>query len=178
MELPPSNVKMVMFDMDLTILGKHTGGCFYGTPEELDALIKPAFRQILPKLLDNGFEVGIVTFSDSKMKPETSTAIAGVALARKVLRLALGRRSDEASRVYVAAAYPNLHSGMPNSKAWHINQVCGDFPIDQIMFFDDSLTNVTAARETGVLAFHINPAEQFTHEIWRKACQSVSCQEA
>jgi hypothetical protein len=52
--LPPKSIKLVLFDMDLTLLAKHTQGVYTGNISTLAMYVTEAFRQVVPVLLDNG----------------------------------------------------------------------------------------------------------------------------
>ena len=72
--VPPvlkEKLDVIVFDMDQTILSMHTRGAVYQTKLEgnsapcvadLDNVIVPSFRELVPLLVDNGF-TGIIELS-------------------------------------------------------------------------------------------------------------------
>ncbi len=102
------NIRAVVFDFDCTISLNHSGGRVRKEKMEqfLEDNISPCFRDILPRLLADGFLVGVATFADSYMAPPTH--IAGEDLVRTFFRHFFS--DDFADRIPIIAAYPGLPS--------------------------------------------------------------------
>jgi Ankyrin repeats (3 copies) len=200
MMLPPSFIKLVVFDFDMTILKIHTGGCFVGDPSQLVPQVSRTFLELAPHLISNGFKVAVATFSDENMSDIASAGVAGESLVRQVLDSAFLQyflhESDAASRTqalsdafYVVAANPTLRnsnaadsdSRMSNSKEWHIQQIkqqvrsrFGEIVEDNsIMFFDDSAKNIEVASAAGIHAFRIDRNAAFNDDVWRGAIRTL-----
>ncbi len=98
------NISAVVFDFDCTISLNHSGGRV--RREKLDYFlednISPCFQNILPRLLADGFLVGVATFADGYMAP--ATHVAGEDLVRTFFRHFFG--DDFADRIPIIAAYP------------------------------------------------------------------------
>jgi FMN phosphatase YigB (HAD superfamily) len=203
--LPPSHIKLVLFDMDRTLLQKHTSGCFRGDIEVLSRHVTAACLHVIPRLLENGFFVGVVTFSDSLcLEKERRDGLAGEELVRRLLQSALrrefARREPQLSeaeanerargavaRIYVAAANPSLRnrehprSRMPENKQWHIGRILNNIRLregvkiglPEILFFDDSDTNVRNARHSGVHAFRVDQRTALTVRHWVEAIERL-----
>ena len=127
--MPPRWIKMVLWDMDYTLLSTHTGGKWKKSIGELSRQVTRSFRLLVPHLIQRGYSVGVVTFSDSLVLDGSSAGMAGQGLVRDLLidtftRLygqikSLGSDAKELARrnaehiqkqVYVAAAYPTLRN--------------------------------------------------------------------
>ena len=102
--LKADNVKAVVFDFDCTISQKHSGGRVRRDKFEsfLKGNISPCFQYILPRLLEDGYLVGVATFADSFMAP--TTHISGEDLVRAFFRHYF--QDDFADRIPIVAAYP------------------------------------------------------------------------
>ena len=116
--LRADNVKAVVFDFDCTISLKHSGGRVRKDKFEifLNSNISPCFQYILPRLLQDGFLVGVATFADSFMAP--ATHIAGEDLVRAFFRHYF--HDDFAERIPIIAAYPGPSSSIPPSHLLHL----------------------------------------------------------
>ena len=103
-ELKAEKVKAVVFDFDCTISIKHSGGRVRKDKftQFLENNISPCFRYILPRLLGDGFQVGVATFADSFHAP--ATHIAGEELVRAFFRHYF--QDDFADRIPIIADYP------------------------------------------------------------------------
>jgi len=147
--LPPPAIKLVLFDMDQTILRCHTRGCYRGNVADLCPKVSMDFVHLVPGLLDAGYHVGIVTFSDALMALSTDdptvSVKAGEPLVHELLELTFAKHAEAAmpvleaqarakhlvSRIHVAAAFPQLQNQqvafankpMPRSKQWHIEKI-------------------------------------------------------
>eukprot|EP00954_Amorphochlora_amoebiformis_P007156 556590-Amorphochlora_amoeboformis.AAC.2 len=82
--LPPKKIKLVLWDMDNTLLSMHTRGVWFNKVsrqipalsradsnsrqvEDLFEHVTLPFLQLVPRLLKEGFQVGVVTFSDAEV---------------------------------------------------------------------------------------------------------------
>eukprot|EP00466_Bigelowiella_natans_P009214 jgi/Bigna1/88780/estExt_fgenesh1_pg.C_380030 len=150
--MPPSMIKMVLWDMDRTLLKTHTRGLWKDDIAKLAEEVTRAFKIVVPHLLHQKFSVGIVTFSDKLRVKSGKEGIAGEDLVgdliletfsdlySKVRKLKdnkdYARKNAEHIRdqLYIAAALPKLRNRqenkgaeMPNSKSWHIDQVIKEY---------------------------------------------------
>jgi len=150
--MPPSMIKMVLWDMDRTLLKTHTRGLWKDDVTKLAEEVTRAFKIVVPHLLHQKFSVGIVTFSDKLRTESGKGGIAGEDLVKdlivetfsdlysKVRKLRdnkhYARKNAEHIRdqLYIAAALPGLRNAqdnkqvqMPNSKSWHIDQVIQEY---------------------------------------------------
>jgi hypothetical protein len=115
--LRAENVKAVVFDFDCTISLKHSGGRVRKDKFEafLQNNLSPCFQYILPRLLKDGYLVGVATFADSYMAP--ATHIAGEDLVRAFFRHHF--QDDFADRIPIIAAYPGQFSLCPPYRPLH-----------------------------------------------------------
>lgn len=56
-------INFLAIDFDLTLISEHTGGHWRGTAPDLAAKVRPMFKTLVPKVMDHGISVAIVTFS-------------------------------------------------------------------------------------------------------------------
>jgi hypothetical protein len=62
-----SNLKLVAFDFDQTIVSVHTGGIWRDSAEKLAEFVRPSFQYLIPELLKNeNLCIAIVTYSPQK----------------------------------------------------------------------------------------------------------------
>ncbi len=118
--LRAENVKAVVFDFDCTISLKHSGGRVRKDKFEafLQNNLSPCFQYILPRLLKDGYLVGVATFADSYMAP--ATHIAGEDLVRAFFRHHF--QDDFADRIPIIAAYPGPFSLCPPYRPLHLKR--------------------------------------------------------
>lgn len=199
--LPPPYIRAVMFDMDRTILSVHTKGCYTGSLDDLASHVSPVFLAVVPRLLDRGVHVAVVTFSDEMMVKAHSIGVAGEPLVRGVTERAFSRHFAEAgapdaaararavvARLLVAAAYPKLRNEragrademMPRTKLWHIDQVRAALHAQghaverhEMLILDDSRDNVRTAGESGVHAFAVDGRMALTGGQWVHAMERL-----
>mmetsp|Transcript_27626 Transcript_27626/g.38401 ORF Transcript_27626/g.38401 Transcript_27626/m.38401 type:complete len:220 (-) Transcript_27626:19-678(-) len=152
--MPPSMIKMILWDMDRTLLRTHTRGLWKDEMGKLAKQVTNSFKIVVPHLLHKQFSVGIVTFSDKLRKEQGKNGFAGEDLVKNLLletftdlyskiqnlkdhkELAIKNAEHICDQVYVAAALPELRNAqdtdfkgnlMPNSKGWHIDQVVQEY---------------------------------------------------
>lgn len=147
--LPPKSIKLVLWDMDNTLLRMHTKGVWFDEIDQLVPAVTPAFSHLVPRLLREGFQVGVVTFSDANLAKQYRgrNGKGGADLVCPLLRLSFegflkraGRPEKEAKveaaklveSIYVVGALPHYRNeyeeefkrkNMPVSKQWHIERV-------------------------------------------------------
>eukprot|EP01006_Ploeotia_vitrea_P022733 TRINITY_DN55142_c0_g1_i2.p1 TRINITY_DN55142_c0_g1~~TRINITY_DN55142_c0_g1_i2.p1 ORF type:complete len:644 (-),score=315.81 TRINITY_DN55142_c0_g1_i2:132-2063(-) len=143
--IPDSHqIRLVLFDMDLTVLACHTRGCYMGSMEAVSRYVTPTILHVVPRLLDAGIRVGIITFSDARMAEGTDGGTAGEALVTGALRAAFTRMWTHGdvgageekldatpeeinakvdalmSQIYMACRYPSLHNRREKDKSKHV----------------------------------------------------------
>lgn len=206
--LPPSFLKLVLFDMDLTLLNMHTKGCYSGPIDDLVPHVVSPFVELVPRLLASQYHVGIVTFSDALMARH-SNGLAGDNLVHELLTatwrklfikedpsLQLEQNQSRLRQklqalmreIHVVAAFPWLQNEqpafglnpMPNNKSWHIEKIKAKLKTqgvrvrnDEILFFDDSMTNVEHAASVGIHAFTVNKKTALTADLWCRAVATL-----
>mmetsp|Transcript_32889 Transcript_32889/g.61175 ORF Transcript_32889/g.61175 Transcript_32889/m.61175 type:complete len:217 (+) Transcript_32889:135-785(+) len=147
--MPPPSIKMVLWDMDRTLLNTHTRGLWKDDIKKLAKEVTRAFKILVPHLLFNKYSVGIVTFSDklvlsseggqggsagetlvNDLLTETFMSLYSKVKSLKEHKEHVKQNAEYIrSQVFVAAALPQLRNQqdsklrMPNSKRWHIDQV-------------------------------------------------------
>mmetsp|Transcript_11349 Transcript_11349/g.15860 ORF Transcript_11349/g.15860 Transcript_11349/m.15860 type:complete len:323 (+) Transcript_11349:296-1264(+) len=151
--LPPESIKMVLWDMDNTLLATHTRGVWFEEiDDEIFDLVTDTFVTLVPLLIEAGYQVGVVTFSDAEVakvysEMEHKKGKGGPDLVVPVVRGALinsfkregidakqaqKKANDLVDQIYVVGALPDFRNQnipafvkkkMPSSKEWHIEQV-------------------------------------------------------
>jgi len=214
--LPPKKIKLVLWDMDNTLLSMHTRGVWFNKVEDLFEHVTLPFLQLVPRLLKEGFQVGVVTFSDAEVAkiysemegrkgrggedlvgPVIHGAITQAALSSGVdSKTATQSATKTVEQLYVVGALPdfrNMHTvefqkkRMPMSKFWHIEKVKDlhqkRFPgsprikNEEILFFDDSASNICAAERDDVNARLVDPSNAFTEKDWLEAIEALQKEE-
>jgi len=211
--LPPKTIRMVLWDMDNTLLAMHTRGVWFeAIDDRIIDMVTPTFVHLVPRLMAEGYQVGVVTFSDaevakvfSKMEKKVGRGGKDIviplvtgALTKHFIRQGMDhkgaatRAKKYVSKLYIVGALPDFRNGsteefretkMPNSKHWHMEQVKNEhqkrYPKEkrvsnpEILFFDDSPSNVRAADEAGVHAVWVNPDDAFTEQDWFKGIKML-----
>eukprot|EP00467_Chlorarachnion_reptans_P006318 CAMPEP_0114500374 /NCGR_PEP_ID=MMETSP0109-20121206/7928_1 /TAXON_ID=29199 /ORGANISM="Chlorarachnion reptans, Strain CCCM449" /LENGTH=276 /DNA_ID=CAMNT_0001678027 /DNA_START=61 /DNA_END=891 /DNA_ORIENTATION=- len=130
--MPPSTIKMVLWDMDRTLLNTHTRGLWTEDISKLAKEVTRAFKILVPHLLHKNFAVGVVTFSDKLVLSSNSRAgdlgMAGEDLVNDLLEetftelylrvkklksnkdLAMKNAKHIRKQIFVAAAFPELRN--------------------------------------------------------------------
>jgi len=151
--LPPKEkIRMVLWDMDNTLLGKHTRGVWFAEiGEEICSLVTTTFVSLVPSLIEKGFQVGVVTFSDAEVAkvykevehkegkggPDLVIPIVSGALTMRYekegmdVKEAAKKAKNLVDQMYIVGALPDYRNSteahekvkMPMSKYWHIEQV-------------------------------------------------------
>ena len=174
LNIPPKNIKLVLFDMDLTILDIHTRGVWNKEISRLAKHVMPAFKTVVPELIDQGFLVGIVTFSDEAMSKDESE-MSGTVLVKALLEEIFPEIHEQ---IYIAARFPRNNE--PQGKRWHLEQIQERLEKTQIsikpnevILFDDTKENVEFAKEDGIHGFLVDRGLHFTLKLWNSACNSL-----
>lgn len=189
-EMPPPSVKMVIWDMDKTLLDYHTSSVYHGPIEKLVQHVTLPFLRLVPQLVSEGIKVGVVTFNDARRaKPFRRNG--GADLARPVLTMAFEnyfkennvsnaglKAIDLVKKICIVGAHPiYLGDQKSRSKKWHIDQVIRELGPDtqyhEIMFFDNDRTSVEAASDNGIISVHVDTNFAFTTQDWQKGIRLV-----
>jgi len=113
-DLVDAGIALVVFDFDLNIYCKHTGGSVYTPTRDLRTVILSmarditrSFRLMVPMLHRRGIHVSIGTFGDAidNSTCGTMTQIGGAPLIRPILRTLLG--SEESALIPIFALNPD-----------------------------------------------------------------------
>lgn len=189
-EMPPPSVKMVIWDMDKTLLNFHTRSVYHGPIEKLVQHVTLPFLRLVPQLVSEGIKVGVVTFNDARRaKPFRRNG--GADLARPVLTMAFEnyfkenkvldaglKAIDLVKKICIVGAHPiYLGDQKSRSKNWHIDQVIRELGPDtqyhEIMFFDNDRTSVEAASDNGIISVHVDTNFAFTMRDWQEGISLV-----
>lgn len=173
---PQKPIKVIAFDFDHTILNGHSGQ-FTTKWDEMALRVSPTFLQLVPVLLKRGYNIAIVTHSDSALY--NGIDLSGAGMIRKVLHLAFGFHYPQPhvqmimDQIFIADAYPPFHPGMPPFKKWHLSQVCKNFKcsMNEIIMYDDDSDIVEDAISMGVIAYKVDPSVGFTSSDWNQAAK-------
>ena len=159
-DLRTQGIKGVAFDFDRTITISSRGRVRKEkAPSAFEGNISPCFRTILPRLLEEGINVGVASFSDSK--GQQGVYLTGKKLVRAFFLFHFGQ--DFGDRVPVVAVFPGHYQGagacrglglmhpMPFNKQYHLNRLMELWQLQshQTMLVDDALENLQAARNDG-----------------------------
>jgi hypothetical protein len=198
--LPPTDLKMVLFDMDKTLLSIHTRGFYKGKVDDLLEHVTKAFEILVHFLQEKGIVVGIVTFSDDMLcdgyhenHGKEHPCLSGKNLVMAILNGIFDK--EIVDKIYIAAKNPKDHNisnpdyQIKEDKSWHISEVITyleedgivedgivedgivDIKHENILLFDDSEPNIKAAEEDGVRAFHVYGEEGLTLDMWNSAIE-------
>ncbi|EUD65246.1 hypothetical protein C922_04375 [Plasmodium inui San Antonio 1] len=165
------NIKMAVFDFDLTIIGAHSGG-YVDKANDVDHIgtaVTNHFKILSKALNDNGIKITVATFSDDEAirysRGRNSTLIAG----EEMVTFSMQQSKCDAKIEKVYAYYPpyyrqprqykplGLDKPMSHDKSYHLKQIRTDFGvnIDEILFVDDDMNNCTSAKKEGYLTFNV-----------------------
>lgn len=154
-------VRIVILDLDQTLLDTHTGGRSQLSGEILARHIRPVFRVLIPKLLEQNIPIGIATFSPQEdlVKEMLLSAFPQVEFEKNVF--VRGRRAEDMGQGsnHDSAAFDvipmNEVSDADHGKRKHIQCILDRVPAGKhfapghILFVDDDENNVTSARIDG-----------------------------
>jgi len=101
-------IKCIMFDMDKTMMSKHSQGSISSSELAgfLDSLTKPTMA-FISACLEANIDVAVVTFSDDLYCEGEADQLAGRSLVRPILRKFLSE--SEADRVFIIDVNPDLY---------------------------------------------------------------------
>ncbi|KEG01587.1 conserved Plasmodium protein, unknown function [Plasmodium vinckei vinckei] len=165
------NIKMAVFDFDLTLIGKHSGGYIdkLNDIEDIGTSVTNAFKILSKRLYENNIKITVATFSDDETirysKRKSSSLIAGEELIQHCIKHSNCETKIE--RVY--AYYPyyykepkkymalGLKEPMSNDKSYHLKRIRNEFSvnIDEMIFFDDDVKNCISAQKEGYITFNV-----------------------
>jgi FMN phosphatase YigB (HAD superfamily) len=166
-------IKLVVFDMDLTAVAKHSRGQLQRVHlDDYVANATPDFLSLVPKLYESGFLLAIATHSDEAEFGgfvQRETHILGNELARALVEKQFP--AEIAAAFFIVAYNPRVQpegEKMENKlKRYHFRELQSQFGVKQyeILFFDDSGDIIEDCRETcGIHAFQVDPKTGFCLE--------------
>ncbi|ANQ06161.1 P36-like protein-like protein [Plasmodium coatneyi] len=165
------NIKMAVFDFDLTIIGAHSGG-YVDKDNDVDHIgtaVTAHFKILSKALNERGIKITVATFSDDEAirysRGRNSTLIAG----EEMVKFSMQQSKCDAKIEKVYAYYPpyyreprqyrplGLDKPMSHDKSYHLKQIRTDFGvnIDEILFVDDDVNNCVSAKKEGYLTFNV-----------------------
>ncbi len=167
-------IKVVIFDMDLTIVKQHSRGRMQrGEPLEVFlSLVSPDFVKLAPALHKQGFHLAIATHSDEAEYSRRITPtmhILGDELAKTVLQRHLP--PEVADSFFVVAYNPYARRNPFQTffgdwaKRHHMNLIQNHYQVQpqEIVLFDDTLPIVMdCRRKCGIQAVQVSPLVGFT----------------
>ena len=157
-----SKIRVVVMDFDCTITHEHTGGRA-DRPEELLAEYiknntKNGFVSFVHAALKRGVGLWIATYGDDEFALN-SDDVAGHELVSRYMEVLFGSEQDlfrepERDALWNIQKYHNVIAKCSGDrKAFHWNiireQMDSDFKPEEILFLDDSASNLDYARELG-----------------------------
>ncbi|KJP87874.1 hypothetical protein AK88_02478 [Plasmodium fragile] len=165
------NIKMAVFDFDLTIIGAHSGGYVDTTNDvsHIGTAVTNHFKILSKALNENGIQITVATFSDEEAirygRGRNSNLIAG----EEMVNFSMKGSKCDAKIEKVYAYYPpyyreprqyrklGLDKPMSHDKSYHLKQIRTDFgvSIDEILFVDDDVNNCVSAKKEGYLTFNV-----------------------
>lgn len=172
--LKARGVKVVIFDMDLTIVNQHSRGQLpRGEPLDLFlSKVSPDFVKLAPQLYANGFLLAIATHSDeaeARGKIQPATHILGEELAKTVLAAHLP--VEVADSFYIVAYNPYVHVSylkMLFGGAWakrhHMSLIQEHYQVkpNEMLMIDDTIPIVKdCIKHCGVQGVTVNPLVGF-----------------
>eukprot|EP01083_Nonionella_stella_P256434 878934_1 len=186
-KLRKDKIKLVVFDMDGTATSVSQGGRVQTKnpngvrgSDELKAYVGGAtqdFKEIVPILLNDGFNVAIATFSDEAFmldaKDIGTDMLAGKLLVDELLKHSFPNNSELRNSIAVVAQYtPDQH------KDPHIKKLCLDLGLKpwQAVLFDDRDRNVKAAKDMYANAYHVDGGHGFSYRHFFPASHDVDLQ--
>ena len=175
-KLREKGIKVVVFDMDLTIVNQHSRGRLKrGEPlEEFLSKVSPDFVQLVPALYKEGFQLAIATHSDEaeynrRITPETH--ILGDELAKTVLKRHLD--APVADSFYIVAYNPYARKNPIRvyfgdwAKRHHMTLIQTHYQVkpEEMLMVDDTLPIIMDCQQKcGVQAIPVSPLTGFKME--------------
>jgi len=175
------NVRIVVLDLDQTLLDIHTKGRWAATSQTLGTQhIRPVFRKLLPEWLKAGIPVGIATFSPQEALVESMLTLTfeDVEINRNVF--VRGFRSDDQDNL---SQQSDDEDGFGHDfdndtgKRRHIQCILDRLPeggtvsAQEVLFVDDDESNISSAKKDGHRVVHFR--ESWTDELFLKNCLSA-----
>ncbi|CAH1787033.1 unnamed protein product [Owenia fusiformis] len=152
-KLVKKGIKVVALDFDQTIVSVHTSGCWKQGSVKLTSHVRPCFRHLIPKLMEAGLRVAVVTYSMQS------------GLISDVLNSAL--KDCDTNRIVIKTSSKDWEGescAETLGKQQHIASVLTDLynedhtniiQSNEILLLDDDMDNVTVAVNFGHKAFAI-----------------------
>ncbi|GKY97640.1 hypothetical protein MPSEU_000722400 [Mayamaea pseudoterrestris] len=157
-----TNVQLVAFDFDATIIDIHTGGRWKGTAAELSKHVRPTFQCFVKYCLEGGIHVSVATFS-------TQTELIAAVLTHSI---------DHTDANAIPVFGDDDRSEGKQSQLLlsmnHFNQIRSQrsnpiTPANTLLVDDDS-DNIQAAKADGYNTMHFRPGSSiFTLNMARAA---------
>ncbi|SBT70461.1 conserved Plasmodium protein, unknown function [Plasmodium malariae] len=171
------DIKMVVFDFDLTIIGAHSGGYIDKSNDikNIGLAVTNHFKIFSKALYENGIKIAVATFSDdeaiSSRRGKSSTLIAGEDLVQHCIKKSKCETKIEKVYAYYPYYYREpkkykalgLQKPMSNDKSFHLEKIRQEFDvnIDEIIFIDDDVKNCVSAKKEGYITFNVTGKDGF-----------------
>eukprot|EP01083_Nonionella_stella_P094463 265013_1 len=195
-KLRKDKIKLVVFDMDGTATSVSQGGRVQTKnpngvrgSDELKAYVGGAtqdFKEIVPILLNDGFNVAIATFSDEAFmldeKKEIRTdMLAGELLVDELLKHSFPDSDLRESIAVVARYSPDHYPKKPSkhNKNPHIEELCkrfGGLKPWQAVLFDDNSKNVKDVKHISANAYFVDGDRGFSYRHYFSALHGAHLQ--
>eukprot|EP01041_Mallomonas_annulata_P002622 gene2622-5131_t len=155
--LKSMGINLLAIDFDHTLIDVHTGGRYNGPPAELSNRVRTFFRKLIPRAMDQGIFVAIVTFSGQ------------IPLIRNVL---LDHFPDHAAKIPIRGNVKDTTpyfwrydgKGSKEGKQAHIASAVADLESTHqvnikkctTVLLDDDASNIEFALNDGTYAVHLD----------------------
>ncbi|CRH02994.1 conserved Plasmodium protein, unknown function [Plasmodium relictum] len=171
------NIKMVVFDFDLTIIGAHSGGYIdkLNDVDNIGLAVTKDFKIFSKALHSNNIKITVATFSDEEVirysKSGSPNLIAGEELVQHCLKKSNCNTKIEKVYAYYPYCYKDpkkyralgLDKPMTNDKSYHLEKIRLEFFVnfDEIIFIDDDINNCISAKKEGYITFNVTGKDGF-----------------
>ncbi|SBT31345.1 P36-like protein homologue [Plasmodium ovale wallikeri] len=175
--LKDMNIKMAVFDFDLTIIGAHSGGYIDKSDdvENIGQSVTDHFKMLSSALHANGIKITVATFSDEEAIRYSRVRNPNLISGEQLVQYSLKKSKCDAKIEKVYAYYPyyykeprkyrqlGLDKPMSNDKSFHLERIRQDFNvgIDEIIFVDDDMNNCISAKNEGYITFNVTGKDGF-----------------
>ncbi|KNG75920.1 p36 protein [Plasmodium falciparum IGH-CR14] len=165
------DIKMVVFDFDLTIIGAHSGGYIDKTNDvdNIGTSVSEHFKIFSKALYANDIKITVATFSDEEAirynKSRSSNLIAGTELVQFCIKKSKCETKIEKVYAYYPYYYKEpkkyralgLDKPMTNDKSYHLERIRREIfvYIVEIIFLGDDMNICISARKEGYITFNV-----------------------